>query len=123
MQQTPSFAQSLLELDPFDHAFVDAVLRLRGIFELPSVDELKSALDELNRYYTALMQAPVSSDPADEPWLRGQSIDAAASRFAFLFTQFGVLYVSQATPRQRAALDAWWETGDLDAVNALPTSH
>lgn len=40
---------SLEKLEPFDHAFVDAVLQLRGIDEQPTFGQLKSALSVLNR--------------------------------------------------------------------------
>lgn len=109
---TPNTAESLEQLDPFDHAFVDAVLHLRGIDEPPSYDEFRSALDELASYYGALALAPPSTTALDDTWLDGQSIDVAAAQLAFLYCRFGVLYRSQAKPLQLAAFHRWWATGD-----------
>ena len=109
---TPHFATSLDQLDPFDHAFVDAVLHLQGIDEPPSFAEFKSALDELASYYTALELAPPGGNALDDTWLEGQPIDGAAAQLAFLYCRFGLLYRSQATPLQLLAFQRWWATGD-----------
>ena len=109
---TPQTAHSLDQLDPFDNAFVDVLLHLRGIHEPPSYDEFKDALDELASYYSALELAPPNSTALDDEWLEGQSIDSAASQLAFLYHRFGVLYRSQATTAQLTAFQRWWITGD-----------
>ena len=106
-------AQTLEQLDPFDHAFVDAVLRIRGVDEMPTFEQFKDAILVLEAYYSALMKAPSSKDPRDEGWLDGHTIESAASQFAFLFNRFDVLYVSQATHEQLAAFTEWWTTGDM----------
>ncbi len=61
-------AESLEQLDPFDHAFVDAVLHLRGIDEPPSLEEFREALAELGTYYAALQAS--SPAPRAMRWLR-----------------------------------------------------
>jgi hypothetical protein len=109
---TPSAARSLEQLDPFDHAFVDALLHLRGVDQQPSFEEFKSALDELGEYYEALELAPPSCTSIDDDWTDGQSIDAAAAQLAYLYSRFGVLYRSQATPTQLHSFQRWWMTGD-----------
>jgi hypothetical protein len=109
---TPQTANSLEQLDPFDHAFVDAVLHLHGIDEPPSFDEFRLALDELASYYNALALAPPGGNALDDTWLEGQPIDHAAAQLAFLYCRFGVLYRSQASPMQLLAFQRWWATGD-----------
>ncbi|RYZ58425.1 MAG: hypothetical protein EOP08_16275, partial [Proteobacteria bacterium] len=109
---TPETAQSLEQLDPFDHAFVDTLLHLRGVDEPPSYDEFSAALKELGRYYSALELAPPSTTALDDQWIAGESIDMAAAQLAYLFDRFGVLYRSQASPLQLLAFQRWWATGD-----------
>jgi len=109
---TPTAAHSLEQLDPFDHAFVDALLHLRGVDDEPSFDEFKAALDELGEYYAALELAPASSTAIDDDWMEGHSIDATAAQLAYLYSRFGVLYRSQATPTQLHSFQRWWMTGD-----------
>jgi hypothetical protein len=117
---TPLAAESLEQLDPFDHAFVDAVLHLREIDEPPSYEEFRSALDELASYYGALALAPPGGTALDDTWLEGQPIDQAAAQLAFLYCRFGVLYRSQATPMQLLAFNRWWATGDDTMGYACP---
>ncbi len=105
-------ALSLEELDPFDHAFVDALLLLRGVDVPPSFEEFAAAMEELARYYSALELAPPSTTALDDEWIEGQSIDVAAALLAYLFNRFGVLYRSQAAPAQLAAFQRWWTMGD-----------
>ena len=105
-------AQSLDQLDPFDHAFVDALLHLRGVDGPPALEEFRHALAELASYYGALELAPPSSTALDDVWLEGQSMDVAGAQLAYLFNRFGVLYRSQATTAQLAAFQQWWATGD-----------
>ena len=109
---TPVFAQSLEQLDPFDHAFVDALLHLRGVDGPPSAEEFSAAHGELMDYYSALELAPACSTAIDDAWIEGQSIQAAAAQLAYLYSRFGVLYRSQATPTQLAAFQRWWTTGE-----------
>jgi hypothetical protein len=109
---TPETAQSLEQLDPFDHAFVDTLLHLRGVDEPPSYEEFRDALAELGRYYSALELAPPCSTALDDTWPEGHSIDAAAAQLAYLYNRFGVLYRSQAKPGQLAAFQRWWTSGD-----------
>jgi len=106
-------ADSFEDLDPFDAAFVEAVLRIQGIDEVPTREQLRAALQELNDYIGALSRAPRSDDPVDAEWLDGHTLDSAASQFAFLFMQYGVLRVSQASRDQMAAFNHWWQTGEL----------
>jgi hypothetical protein len=103
---------SFESLDPFDHAFVDALLHLHGVDGPPTREEFSDALEELARYYSALELAPPSSTAIDDEWLEGQSIDVAAAQLAYLFSRFGVLYRSQATPAQLTAFQLWWANGD-----------
>jgi hypothetical protein len=105
--------QSLDQLDPFDHAFVDALLHLGGVDGPPALEEFRVALDELARYYSALELAPPSSTALDDAWLEGQSMDVAGAQLAYLFHRFGVLYRSQATTAQLSAFQQWWTTGDV----------
>ena len=112
---TLEVAQSLEQLDPFDHAFVDTVLHLHGVDEPPSYEEFRNALAELGRYYGALELAPPCSTALDDTWPDGQSIDAAAAQLAYLYNRFGVQYRSQAKPSQLAAFQRWWSTGDDSA--------
>ena len=105
-------AQSFEQLDPFDHAFVDTLLHLRGVDEPPSYEEFREALQELGRYYSALELAPPSTTALDDQWLSGESIDMAAAQLAYLFDRFGVLYRSQATSLQLLTFQRWWTTGD-----------
>jgi hypothetical protein len=109
---TPTAAHSLEQLDPFDHAFVDALLHLHGVDDEPSFPEFKSALEELGKYYAALELSPPSGNAIDDNWIAGQSIEAAAAQLAYLYSRFGVLYRSQATPPQLLAFTRWWNTGD-----------
>jgi hypothetical protein len=109
---TPHAAQSLEQLDPFDHAFVDAILHLHGIDEPPSYEDFRFALDQLASYYSALALAPPSGTALDDTWLEGQPIEQAAAQLAFLYCRFGVLYRSQATPMQLLTFQRWWSTGD-----------
>ena len=110
------------QLDPFDHAFVDTLLHLRGVDDEPTVDELGSALDELRQYYAALELAPPSITSIDDEWIDGQSIDAAAAQLAYLYNRFGVLFRSQATPGQLHSFQRWWTTGD-EALTLGPCAH
>ncbi|MEO8313369.1 MAG: hypothetical protein ABI645_01125 [Pseudomonadota bacterium] len=100
------------QLDPFDHAFVNTLLCLRGVEEPPSYAEFAETLQELANYYSALVLAPPSCTAIDDDWLEGQSIDSAAAQLAFLYYRFGLLYRSQAKPSQLAAFQRWWATGD-----------
>jgi len=109
---TPVLAQSLEQLDPFDHAFVDALLHLRGVDGPPTPEEFAAAHGELVEYYGALELAPASGTAIDDDWLEGQSIEAAAAQLAYLYSRFGVLYRSQATPMQLVAFHRWWATGE-----------
>jgi hypothetical protein len=109
---TPLPAPSFDQLDPFDHAFVDALLHLRGVDGPPDADEYTAAYAELAEYYAALELAPACSTALDDEWLEGQSIEAAAAQLAYLYSRFGVLYRSQATPTQLLAFQRWWTTGD-----------
>jgi hypothetical protein len=112
-------AQSLQELDPFDYAFVEAVLRLQGIDVVPSQKQLHVAIQVLNDYFAALMRAPESRDPIDAEWLDGHTLDSAAAEFAFLFMHYNVLYVSQASGEQLAAFSHWWSTGEQPTQPSL----
>jgi hypothetical protein len=114
-----SIAAALEKLDPFDHAFVDAVLRIQGIDELPTSEQFRAARAVLDAYYSALMRAPASTSPLDEEWLEGHTLESAASQFAFLFTQYSVLYLSQASDAQIAAFTQWWQTGEPPMPPAL----
>ncbi len=118
----PAPVQSLEQLDPFDHAFVDALLLLQGVDGPPTLDEFRAALEDLSSYYSALELAPPSTTALDDSWPEGQSIDIAAAQLAFLFSRFGVLYRSQATAMQLAAFQRWWVTGDESlGYGACPT--
>ena len=115
----PIAAESLEQLDPFDHAFVDAVLHLRGIDEPPSLEEFREALAELGTYYSALQASSPAPRATEDDW-SGGSVESAAAELAYLFSRFGVLYRSQARPSQLAAFQRWWATGD-DTMGACPT--
>lgn len=115
---TPIAAESLEQLDPFDHAFVDAVLHLRGIDEPPSLEEFHQALAELGTYYSALQASKTAPRTPEDDWTGG-SVESAAAELAYLFSRFGVLYRSQARPAQLAAFQRWWATGD-DSLDACP---
>jgi hypothetical protein len=106
-------AANLSTLDPFDHFFVDAVLHLRGIDTEPTLDQLREACAVLDAFYRAVMKAPESEHPVDIEWLEGHSMDSAAAQFAFLYTQFGLIYLSQADVRQVDAWKFWWRTGEV----------
>lgn len=104
---------ALTALDPFDFAFVDAVLHMQGVEGQPTAEEARAAHSVLDSYFAALMRAPISADPQDDEWLEGHTLESAAAQFAFLFFHFGVLSVNHATGRQRAAFSGWWATGEL----------
>lgn len=104
---------SLRLLDAFDRCFVEAVLRLRGITAEPAALQLRGACAQLDAYYAAITRAPEPQHDLDEQWLDGHTFSSAAEQLAFLFTQFGVLYVSQATAAQLQALNLWWTSGAL----------
>src|SRR5690349_6666981 len=83
MQTLLVVADCLEDLDPFDAAFVEAVLHIQGIDEIPTRVQQHAALQLLNDYIGALSRVPHSDDPVDVEWLDGHTLDSAASQFAF----------------------------------------
>lgn len=110
--------QPVEKLDPFDSAFVDALLLLRGIDEPPNLDQFTDALSTLNRFYTALMKAPLARD-AEDVDVTEDSLYTQALSFACLYERFGLVSFSHATEEQIDAVTAWVRTGDLPAVSSI----
>lgn len=106
--------QQVEKLDPFDSAFVDALLLLRGVDEPPTLDEFTDALATLNRFYTALMKAPLTRD-AEEVDVTEDSLYTQAMGFACMYEWFGLVSFSQATDQQIEAVASWVRSGDLPA--------
>jgi hypothetical protein len=107
-----SRTQPVEKLDPFDSAFVDALLLLRGVDEPPTIEEFTDALATLNRFYTALMKAPLARD-AEEVEVTEDSLFSQAMRYACLYERFGLVTFSEATPEQVDTVGAWVSSGDL----------
>ena len=110
-------------LDPFDHAFVEAVLLLRGIDGIPTSHELSEALATLNSFFSALMKTPVSRELDDFEHLDADSLDTAATMYAFLYTQFGLVYWAHASAEHLAAFAHWQCTGELPRGLPLPRGN
>jgi hypothetical protein len=104
-----SRAQSVEKLDPFDSAFVDALLLLRGVDEPPTMEEFSGALATLNRFYSALMKAPLAGDAE----LTGENLYAQAMGYACLYERFGLVSFGAATRAQVDAVAAWISSGEL----------
>jgi hypothetical protein len=111
-------AQSIEKLDPFDSAFVDALLLLRGVDEPPTLDEFTSALATLNRFYTALMKAPLDRD-AEDVEVTEESLYTQAMSYACLYEYFGLVSFSQATRWQMDAVSAWVNSGNLPSEYSM----
>jgi hypothetical protein len=79
-------------LNPFDLAFVRAVLEHRGLFRQPSPEEFDAALEELRRYRGQCLDNPRERD-AWEPELAEESL---AELRAKVFVMFGVTKPSPA---------------------------
>lgn len=109
---TPRPVTSLSMLEGFDLYFVEAVLRIRGAGDDPTTEQLRAARAQFDGYYAAVIRTP-EPDDVDKEWLDGHTFDSAAAQFAFLYTQFGVIYVSQATADEIAAFTRWWTTDVL----------
>lgn len=101
-------APSLSLLDGFDRYFVEAVLRIRGIYAEPMASQMQDACSALDSYYNAIVNAPPSERAADENWLDGHTFDSAAAQSAFLFIKFGVVDASRATAQELEAFNSWW---------------
>lgn len=110
--------QPVEKLDPFDSAFIDALLLLRGVDEPPTPDEFTDALSTLNRFYTALMKAPLSRD-AEDVEVTEDSLYTQALSYACLYERFGLVSFSQATCEQLDTVAAWVSSGDLPTAPAF----
>jgi hypothetical protein len=110
--------QPVEKLDPFDSAFVDALLLLRGVDEPPSLQEFTDALATLNRFYTALMKAPLARD-AEGAEFTEDSLYNQAMGYACLYECFGLVSLSQATAAQRESVASWVSSGDLPTSRSL----
>ncbi len=100
------------QLEPFSRAFMEGVLRIRGI-DSPTQEELDAAAATLSAFVDELGWLP--SDAVDQEWLNGHTPGLAAELSAFLFTQFGVAQFAQASAQQLDALRHWRMTGELPA--------
>jgi hypothetical protein len=100
-------------LDGFDRYFVDAVLQIRGVLDVPSPEQLREACTQLDAYYAAVMRAPEPPAADDEDWLDGHTFDSAATQAAYLYLHFGVVHVGQATAAETQAFSDWWLNGLL----------
>ena len=110
---------SLSLLDGFDRYFVEAVLRIQGVNGLPTTEQVRSACAQLDGYYAAVMRAPEPAHTDDEEdWLDSHTFTSAAAELAFLYTQFGVIDMRQATTAETAAFKRWWLSGVLPGVLA-----
>ena len=109
--------QSVEKLDPFDSAFVDALLLLRGVDEPPTLQQFTDALATLNRFYTELMKAPLTRD-AEDIEVTEDSLYSQAMSYACLYERFRLVSFSQATSEQKDAVANWISNGDLSAADA-----
>jgi hypothetical protein len=110
--------QPVERLDPFDSAFVDALLLLRGVDEPPTLDQFTGALATLNQFYTALMKAPLARD-AEDLDVTEDSLYTQAMNFACLYEWFGLVSFSHATEDQTDAVTAWVRSGDLPTDTSI----
>jgi hypothetical protein len=110
--------QPVEKLDPFDSAFVDALLLLRGVDEPPTLEQFTGALSTLNRFYTALMKAPLARDVEDAE-ITEDSLYSQAMSYACLYECFGLASFGQATLQQRDAVAQWVANGDLPTKSEM----
>jgi hypothetical protein len=110
--------QPVEKLDPFDSAFVDGLLLLRGVDEPPTMQQFTEALSTLNRFYTALMKAPLARD-AEDVDVTEDSLYSQAMSFACLYECFGLVSFSHATDEQTDAVTTWVRSGDLPADSSI----
>lgn len=103
------------QLEPFSKAYMEGVLRIRGI-DAPSQEQIDSAAASLSAFVAELDRLP--SDAPEQEWLGGHTPGLAAELFAFLFTQFGVAGFGRATDEQLEALEHWRMTGELPGIGA-----
>lgn len=103
MEQLPT--RSFEQLDPYNHAFVETVLRLQGTVGHPSLEEFAAALRTLGFYYEELAAATDRGDQVDESWLEDRDPADAGREHAFYFVQFGT--VTLPSVEQEHALQRW----------------
>ena len=93
------------QLDPYNHAFVATVLRLRGVGGIPSLEQFRAALLTLGRYYEDVAAAADRGDPVDMDWIEGKDAVNAGREHAFFYEQFGS--VTLPSVEQTHALQRW----------------
>lgn len=100
---------------PFERAFIEAVLVLRGADEAPSLADFRAAVATLSEFFSALARSPCSNEIEDlEGWAGDpDAVANVAAQYAFLFTQYGLAYWSHAGVEQTSAFTHWRETGSL----------
>lgn len=98
------------KLDPFNRAFVTAVLRMNGIRGTANLEQFKAAIMTMSDYYTAMAaSADAGAALEDDSWLEGLDIADAGQLAAFCFVRFGTITPPDAG--QRAAFDRWRGVG------------
>jgi hypothetical protein len=82
-------ALSLDQLDPYNHAFVETVLKLQGVAESPTLEQFSAAMQTLSAFYLELAAAMDRGDKLNEDWLEGKDPSEAGQEDAFYFVSFG----------------------------------
>ena len=103
--------------NPFDRAFVEAVLEVRGVHVNPTLEDFRHAVAILSEYYTALTLTPVAREGEalafDGGYPDHELLGSVATQCAFLFTQYGIACWSHAGIEQTEAYTRWRDTGKL----------
>jgi hypothetical protein len=91
---------------------MDKGLRFRGA-SIHSQEDIDAAVVALVGYIDAVQGSSTARSESDATWLQEAPHDVAAELAAFLYTQYGLIYRSQASDKQLVAFERWRKTGRL----------